>query len=255
MHKSEQPAFEAIMMIINSDSPPKVAQDSSIKVNALIEKINNKKSDDVKKDLQSVLKEYLNCFWFYRDKRVEISKKMHKIGEILCEKYECQCKFDGENYYSDCPNILLHHDFGFSMRGTEKYLCSICGKEPLECEHITNNIYNEVTCNSIDGTCNICLRNFEECDHIENEKYNNVVATKIVHEIDLVTFDVVKDPEMVYTRITKIPYSKELILESLKNDFEFNKFTYGESPLFCLHCVQCSGYDPKKTELLFNKKA
>lgn len=253
MDTLNEPAFEAIMMIANGETPVKVAQDSFSKIKDITEKLNNKQSENIEKDLRLILKEYLNCFWYYKDKRIEIAKKMHEIGENLCKNYECKYKFDEENYYSDCPNILLHSDFGFSMRGTEKYLCSVCGQEPLECDHITNYSYDEIPCLNIEGTCNICLNNFKECNHIENNKYNNIIATKIVYDIDLVTFDVVKDPEMVYTRVTKIPYSRELILKSLENDFEFNKFKYGKSPLFCLHCTQCNGYNPKKSDLLFNK--
>ena len=57
-----------------------------------------------------------------------------------------------------------------------------------------------------------------------------------------------------YTRVTKIPYSKEFILKSLENDFEFKKFKYGKSPLFCTHCSECNGYNPKKADLLFNEE-
>lgn len=248
MDDIDQPAFEAICM--TTADPYEVAHKSYNKIKHLKENDLHLISED---NLHLILNEFLNCFWYFIEKRLEISEIMHKIGKILCEKYECQFKFDGKNYYTDCPNILLHKDFGFSMRGTEKYICSICGQDPIECEHITNYSYNEVVCTNISGVCNICLGTFGGCIHQENEKYDNIIAKRIVSEIDLVTFDLVKNPEMVYTRITKIPYSKEYILNSLKDDYEFNQFKYGVSPLFCLHCVECKGYDPKKNDNLFNK--
>ena len=78
-------------------------------------------------------------------------------------------------------------------------------------------------------------------------------AVKIVTDLDIVTFDIVKEPDMVFTRVTKISYTKEFVLEAIKGDQNFANFKYGESPLFCLHCFQCNGYDPRRREDLWGK--
>ena len=97
------------------------------------------------------------------------------------------------------------------------------------------------------------MKDFGKCIHVENEKYDNIRAIKIVHVIDLITFDLVKEPDMVFTRITKIPFSKNYMLKELKKDEYFHEFEYGKISLFCNHCHYSKGYNPKRSELLFKK--
>ncbi|HBD95011.1 MAG TPA: hypothetical protein DC057_12660 [Spirochaetia bacterium] len=178
---------------------------------------------------------------------------MHDIGVYLCKNYDCKSKFDGEFYYTECPNILLHNDFGFSLRGIEKLTCSICGKEPLECEHITNQKYDNVICIKINDLCNICLEPIGKCNHILGNEYNNVEMTNIVTDLKIITFDLVKDPEMVFTRITKQRFSKSMVTEELSKEKGAETFEYGKSDMHCLHCIICQGYEPSRSDILFKQ--
>ena len=133
----ESTTFQAILAIAGNQDPSKIAIASLQFANTIVAKFNEGKLDNEKDELETALNEYLKAFWFFKNQRVHIAKTMHQIGKYLCKQYGCRFKFDGKNYYTDCPNILLHCDFGFSLRGIEKYICSICGNDALECEHIT----------------------------------------------------------------------------------------------------------------------
>ena len=149
--RSEPTTFEGILAIAGNHNPSKIAITSLQSANTIVAKFNEGKLDNEKDGLERALNEYLKAFWFFKDQRVDIAKTMHQIGKYLCKQYGCSCKFDGKNYYTDCPNILLHSDFGFSLRGIEKYICSICGNDPLECGHITGEMYDNIRCINLTG--------------------------------------------------------------------------------------------------------
>lgn len=252
MELLNEPPIEAIMMILNT-TPDEIARKSSERVQFFQIHILPYPTLWTKEHIRYILDEYLNCFWYYKEQRIGISETMLKLGKYLVSKSSCTLKYDGEYYYSDCPNILLHYDFGFSLRGKEQYRCSICGKDIIECDHITNYIYDNVTCININEKCNICLKDFNKCNHVENENYDNVKAIKMITLLELITFDLVKEPEMIFTRMMKKKFSKKEIIDGLKKDNYSNEFNYGISTLNCNHCNFCNGYNPKRTQLIFNK--
>lgn len=252
---SNMPPFVASLMYLGKEPPATIALNNYKDAVSLINKINSGEinENEIENTLRIVLEKYLTCFWYYKDIRKDISRVMHNIGVYLCKHYKCKSKFDGEYYYTECPNILLHNDFGFSLRGIEKIACSICGKEPLECEHITNQKYNKVKCLNVNNLCNICLEPIGKCKHVIGNEYNNVEMTNIVVDLKIITFDLVKDPEMVFTRITKQNFSKDQIMSELSKEENLENFEYGKSDLYCLHCVKCQGYEPGKSDILFKK--
>jgi hypothetical protein len=250
----KEPAFKAILMASSAVSPNKVAKDSWVHAYQLIELVKSNNSLNPESDLREALSELLNVFWVVKDERVSIARKMHQIGEFLAKNYQCEFKFKDGHYYTDCPNMLLHKDFGFSLRGFEKYTCSICGLDPIDCDHRTGKKYSGVECGNFDGLCNVCLSKIDDCEHELGHKYDSVEATKIVSELEIVTFDLVKEPEMPFARITEIPYSKEFIMNGLAHDANLENFEYGTSSLDCHHCIGCKGYDPKENENLFQNR-
>lgn len=68
----------------------------------------------------------------------------------------------------------------------------------------------------------------------------------MVSDLEIITFDLVKEPEMVFSRIIEIPYSKEFIKKGLANDPNLKEFEYGVSVLDCNHCIDCKGYNPNE---------
>jgi len=236
--------LEVILMTMNKESDEYLAKKS---LDEASEMIKVQKHSEIQ--MRKILELYLDAFWVFKDIRIKLSKTMHDIGRELCEIYSCKYKFDKvkNKYYSDCPNRICHCDFGYSFRGTEKYKCSICGKPIIDCEHITGEIYNNIECKKIDDICGE-----DQCKHIVGEKYDGVQAVKIVCDVELVTFDVVEEPEMAFARVKKIYFERDDIEKELQKDIEI--FKYGKSDLYCDHCLQCSGYKLKQYSKLFDRK-
>ncbi|NAW84450.1 hypothetical protein CAG69_20720 [Vibrio sp. V43_P6S15P86] len=247
----EQPAFKAQLMTFGESNPSDIAKESYFSANELIERVECGQSLYPELDLRAALQKLLKVFWFFKSGRIEIAKQMHDVGKYLAENYQCAFGFKDGHYFTDCPNMLLHQDYGFSLRGFEKYKCSICDVDPIDCDHRTLKRYNNIQCTSFEGRCNICRGDIEVCDHILGEVYDNVEAIKIVSDLEIITFDLVKEPEFVFSRVLEIPYSRKFITDGLMNDPSVDSFVYGESILDCNHCLTCKGYDPTKNANMF----
>lgn len=160
-------------------------------------------------ELREVLQSYEKCYWFYIERRNEISLLMHKIGRHLREHHGCAFKFceKREQYYSTCPNHLIQYDFGFSLRVIEDHVCSVCGMNPIECDHLTGEIY----------------------DGVEAKTYNKLV--------DIITADLVKEPEMPFARVREKLFPREIIEKGLSTDPIIRSLYYGKVVLNCDHCL------------------
>lgn len=237
--------FEAILMTTYRETDEYIAVKRLAEITELIEKIEQRPQGEqyTEEELKYIMKLYLDVFWVYSEIRTELSNIIHQIGMNLEKRFRCKYSYsDKKNaYYLTCPAILLHYDYGFSFDGTEKYECSICRKPVIECEHITGDLYDNITCNKINSRCNIC--NKEKCEHIANKKYNRVKAIKIVYNMKANAFALVKNPEMKFSRITKEYLSEEDIIGNLTID-ERKIFKFGITELYCHHCSQCNGYNP-----------
>ena len=237
--------IEAILHFDPLIDTKKIAENSKERAGSLIHEAYSNFAESEKKFRLS-LKELLNCFWFYKESRVAIASNMHNIGRIIHNTFGCTLDFDGENYYQSCPNFLLHKDFGFSIRAIAKYGCSVCKKPVVECDHISGKEY-DVICEKFEIGCNICNseKNTKECLHQNGANYT-IKCQQITTHLDVITFDLVKEPDLVYTRIVKIPIEKNHILQQAAKE-NVADFIYGETPVHCHHCIECNGYDPKKS--------
>lgn len=245
--------FEAVLMTFNEKSDQQIAIESFIKANNYAELL-NKGQPATEEDLRQFMKQCLDVFWVFQDLRKDMATNIHIAGEAMNRNFSCKLAYDKEKqlYFSSCPAILLHYDFGFSLRALEKYKCSICGKPILDCEHMTGDFYDDVECWNENGMCNICGRN--NCkEHILGQKYNCVQARQIVYDLELITFDMVKDPEMKFARVTKAYYSQDMIKQNmLKEDLQ--DFKYGVSELHCNHCLNCKGYQADLFDSIFVRR-
>lgn len=245
--------FEAVLMTAHEKSDEAIAAANLCRADALAREM-MRTQNCTQSDLMDMMQLYLDAFWVFKELRGALSHNIHSLGRILEEQFQCQFSFSADKsmYYSSCPAILLHTDFGFSLRGSEKYKCSICGLPIMECEHITGEYYDNVICHKNGDRCNICGK--KDCqEHQEGEKYDHVEAVKIVYDLNIITFDIVEDPEMKFARVTKIYCPKEEIINGLPED-EKAEFAYGQSPLYCHHCSSCQGYIPDRFHDLFSKE-
>ncbi len=166
-------------------------------------------------------------------------KYLHRIGRRVHDAFECPLEFRDDMYWVTCPVMLSHSRGGFSIGGSGKTICSICGEDVLTCPHVKGKIYNQVVARRISGICNICGIG-DECDHDEGYVYDDVQAYGIITEVDLEHVALVSNPAnplcAVYTY--SIPKSdfKEMIPEA-----EQHKIVYGETPIYCHHCLVCEG--------------
>ena len=244
--------FEAVLMTTHEKTDEAIATASLYKADIMAREM-MKGQICSQADLMKMMQLYLDAFWVFQKFRPSLSYNIHTLGKILEEQFQCQLPFstDKHMYYSSCPAMLLHSDFGFSLRGSEKYKCSICGRPIMECDHITGEFYDNVICQRHGDRCNICGK--KDCQlHQEGEIYDHVESVKIVYDLNIITFDIVEDPEMKFERITKVYFPKEEILNGLPED-EKAEFVYGKSPLYCHHCSQCQGYIPERFHELFTR--
>ncbi len=248
--------LETVLMTFNEKSDEQIAYESLNYANKCTKDYLNGKTFS-ESDLREMMKSYLDAFWVYKEYNIkmaeDIATNIHTLGHIVLRKYGCCINYDEEekSYYTKCPAILLHCDFGFSIRAIEKHKCSICGKPVLDCEHISGELYDDVECQRISGICNIC--GLKDCNsHILSKKYDKVRAKQIVCDLKLITFDMVQSPEMRYARVKKIIYSEDEIKEYIPDD-ELELFEYGKTRLFCNHCLLCNGYNPKLFDDIWRK--
>lgn len=226
--------FETVLMRFDNKDPSEIAIESQLNAKKYFENATELYPQIVSYyNYKLFLSEYKNVFWFDKKNREKHKSIMKEIGNEICSKFGCRYRFNGENYYTDCPIKIINIDIGFSMRGSEKYICSICGKSPIFCNHIGVGAVDNVMCQEIEGICNICCMEWGKCNHIENNVYSDVNPKKIVVDADVVTFDMVDDPEDPYCRITKIFYPRDYIEENIKE----SEFIYGVSDVYCNECL------------------
>lgn len=195
------------------------------------------------KVLRESLENYLTAFWVFKSQRDDISLRMHKLGKIIHDKFGCRFKSNGSEYYSDCPIDLSHIPFGISWGGEESFVCSICGKDPIDCDHIPGRKYDHIACDVIRECCNICWEKKENCPHILGKYYDNVEAVMIAIDMKPTHVAVVSDPACPSARFLARPVSKDEVLSDVKkwSKKERRDFVYGITPIYCHHCCICKG--------------
>lgn len=201
--------------------------------------------DSSNKVLNESLEKYLIVFWISREKRIDISSTMHKIGKIIHNRFGCLLKFSGTNYYKGCPIALSHIDFGLSWGGEESIICSICGKDPIDCDHIIGNKHDRVVCSAIRGRCNICWEKKDSCQHNLGEYYDDVEAIGITIDMRPTHVAFVSEPADPLARIQAIPILKDDFWSNFKKwpRNQRRNFVYGTSPIYCHHCCECKGME------------
>jgi hypothetical protein len=68
-------------------------------------------------------------------------------GAWVRETFGCQLTFENGTYYQECPVALAHNRSGLSVGMIiNQAQCSICGRDPEDCEHITGRLYGDDRC-------------------------------------------------------------------------------------------------------------
>jgi len=167
----------------------------------------------------------------------KIGHLLHDRGRIIHDLFGCKVRMSGTTYYEDCPVLLSHVQLGFSVGGSANAICSICGQDPWDCEHIKGFRYDGVLCQTIESTCNICLK--ENCSHHVGETYNSVEAVHIMTNLKVEEVSLVKNPANPLARIQTYTLGPDDIRDALL-EAERELFIPGETVIHCHHCVACN---------------
>ena len=164
---------------------------------------------------------------------------MHALGEQVHDQFGCELEYRDGSYRVNCPVLLSHNRMGFSIAGTGRTICSICGQDMLTCPHIKGSTYDRITARKIQGKrCNICGE--QQCEHILGATHDKVRAFGILVEIAIDHISLVENPANPLAVIQEHSLTKKDVLEMLHED-QRDRFEYGTSTIHCHHCKLCKG--------------
>ena len=146
----------------------------------------------------------------------EAHRLMDQAGTWVRETFGCQVTRSGTSYRQTCPVALAHNRIGMSIGGTAKRLCSLCGEDLSECEHVPGTSYLVPGGASSLGWCRVCLQ--ETCNHASNETYRVPVAG-IIKKMDLVEVSLVPKPAQPEARIMEMSIPISELIEALGDEF------------------------------------
>jgi len=167
----------------------------------------------------------------------KIGHLLHDRGRKVHDLFSCKVRMSGTTYYQECSVLLSHVHLGFSVGGSANAICSICGQDPWDCEHIKGFKYDGVLCQRIGRTCNICLE--ENCSHHVGETYNSVEAVHIMTNLKVEEVSLVKNPANPLARIQVHTLAPDDIRDTLP-EAEREFFIPGQTVIHCHHCVVCN---------------
>lgn len=178
---------------------------------------------------------------FLLTKDFRITKQLHRYGRVVHDTFRCIIPFEDGEYEQSCPVSLSHLRHGVSpgISGTE--ICSICGANMLDCDHVKGWLYSNVPARKAQGACNICRQ--ESCEHEPGKRYGPTMAFAFMEDLQADHIAIVENPKDPLAAITSQTIDKEDILASLPAR-EKPIFQHGETPLFCHHCLECKGAQP-----------
>jgi len=183
--------------------------------------------------------EHLRSAYLLDGRPHQLSREMHVLGQRVQGWFSCPLDYENGEYRNACPVYLSHYVGGFSIGGTGRAICSICGQPMLDCEHVPGESYDRVIARrSSGGLCNICAE--EACNHVGGTTYDGVRAFGIMTDIELDHIAYVSLPEDPLCTFCAVPLSKAQIKRQLSPD-ELAEFIYGKTRLYCTHCHQCEG--------------
>lgn len=158
---------------------------------------------------------------------------LHRVGKAVGLLFGCPVEFENDSYWSTCKVSLAHSRWGFSIGMTARRLCSHCGMNIDECEHLLDQPYEYMVEFDEHGLCTHCVRT--DCGHTAGE----VILTRPwgrVAEADLHEVSVVRRPRDPLARATRV----ELDIGHLR---AFLGPGVDEGQLNCTRCVEpCPGF-------------
>lgn len=147
----------------------------------------------------------------------EAHEKLDEAGRWVRETFGCHIEQSGSNYWQTCPVALGHNRIGLSIGGVATRICSLCGGDLSECEHLPGAAYMVPGGPTDLGWCRVCLQK-DGCEHKPDETYRVGVASIIV-DIELTEVSLVGKPANPDARLTRVPIDASKLRDSLGPDF------------------------------------
>lgn len=181
----------------------------------------------------------LRWAYLWSDRNPQLLSALHAVGRRVHDDFGCEVPYRHGAYSEECPVLLAHSTYGFSIGGIADAVCSICGESPFDCDHITGERYDGVEAKRVASLCNICLVE-NGCHHVAGTRHDGVEAIRIITNVDLHEISIVPRPANPQAAVMSRQLTKQEILEALSDD-ERERFVYGLTPLSCHHCALCRG--------------
>ena len=112
--------------------------------------------------------------------------RVHRVGEYVSGVYGCWHEDESGVWFEVCPVRLAHIPLGLSVGFTGTHLCSLCGLDISDCEHLPGTPY-ALEARNDNGVCSVCGE--ADCGHGEGELYavyqHGVIAEATMHEVSL----------------------------------------------------------------------
>jgi len=165
-------------------------------------------------------------------------QRLHEVGKLIHDTFGCHLDFREGSYWIDCPVLLSHSKVGFSIGGSGKTICSICGEDNIICPHVKGRTYDGIAATRWFGFCSICLE--KECEHEVGSIHDEVQACGIITEVKLDHVSIVENPANPLCVINSHSLTRSELLALLPEPGQ-EYFVYGKTAVDCHHCCVCAG--------------
>jgi hypothetical protein len=146
----------------------------------------------------------------------EAHRLMDEAGAWVRRTFGCHLARSGTEYHQRCPVALAHNRIGMSIGGTAVRICSLCGEDFSECEHMPGTAYMVPGGNSGLGWCKVCLQ--ESCDHRSTQRYR-VSVIAIIKHMDVQEISLIPKPAHPEARVLEMSIPISDLREVLGDEF------------------------------------
>lgn len=157
--------------------------------------------DTAERDARRALQLYARSLDWAEDTPLEddAHRKMDAAGKWVRSTFGCRLNREGTTYKETCPVSLAHNRIGFSIGGSATRICSLCGDDLSECEHLPGTAYMVPGGPSALGWCRVCGE--EDCQEHSPDRLYRVTAKSMIQNVEVDEISLVGKPAMPEARI------------------------------------------------------
>ena len=143
----------------------------------------------------------------------EAHSALDAAGRWVRTTFGCRVEQEGTEYFASCPVSLGHARVGLSAGGQARRMCSLCGEDLSECEHLPGVAYRVPGGAKDLGWCRVC-RSKGSCAHSPDESYRAFIVA-VITEMQLDEVSIVPKPAHPDARIQRISISVQELQSAL----------------------------------------